>query len=247
MPVKAFKIRLDQINFALSLSLSPRFREAYGRDTRITEHVADMVEFLRAGGTLPPLRLHQGSMAIVDGLNRGLAHKHFAGDLWEASEVDAVWDEQCPDPEASPVGFTLRSAQLNAANGLPLKGAERQEIIRKAYEAGGEPGVEAAARCLGMTVEKARHLLHHFQAVAERLGLPDGQPPEPRGDHPLTGAEGVQPREFLSVEDRRFVRGLQLMLAAFDEGWRPAEADKRTARLCQRAMEALEAVTAQAS
>lgn len=249
--MEAFKIRMDQINFEISKELSPRDSAAYGRRgrrERMTEHVAHLVDAIRSGVVLPPIALHRGSMAIVDGVNRFIAFRHFAGDEWATFEIGAVWDEDCPDPIADPLGFTLLSAQYNASHGLSLSDPERKSLIQSVMDALGPGGVERAAAALNMTADACRILVPALQRIDDAVSRARSSTAK-RGEttrtalpHPHSQSDQVQPREFMAYRTA-FRRGLHLIIEAVEQdGYMPHPEDKVTLDLVEQCMSALKSV-----
>ncbi len=241
-----FQVRLDQIDIARSIDLSPRNFAVYGgRGTVPTEHVARMVDALAAGITLPPIHLCPHTSVIVDGIHRYLAAKHFAGEEWQSTEIAARWDEGCPDPANDPLRFQTRAAQFNGANGLPLNAGERRRLLYRAHQAGDEALAECAA-ALSMThaaaVAAIAPMLATMRAtVADALethAVGTGAPAVGHRDEPRDATRQVGPHTW-NVPDSRAVRGMQLILAAVADGWHPLPEDERASGLCRRTHEAL--------
>ena len=112
----------------------------YPRARHDEQTVEDYAEALGEGAVFPPVVLEAGTDRLLDGRHRWLAHAR-AGLV----EIDVKFD-------VVPAGMSARvyAAKLSMKHGLKIGLADRREVARAEYLAGGEQSLTVIAKAWGV-------------------------------------------------------------------------------------------------
>jgi hypothetical protein len=126
------------------------------------QHVASMVEALRAGAVLPPPVIDRKSKRCVDGFHRHAAHKRFDG---PSGKIEVVEKSYKNDSE-----LYLDAARYNRDHGKALSPWDKRVCIVRAQELGIAP--EAIADALAITVAKVNDICTERPALSGEAPVP---------------------------------------------------------------------------
>jgi len=128
----------------------------YPRQHLNSYHVNEIMEALKAGAHLPPIKANKSSFTVVDGWHRIEAFRRLWGD---DTQIEVDLKEYASEAE-----MFQDSIRLNASHGQALSAMDEAHCLAKAKEFQLEPAV--VATLLNITMERAEELVSNRMAIS---------------------------------------------------------------------------------
>lgn len=151
--MKPVRMKLGQLEYRANLNPRQSVDQAA---------IQRYVRRLHNGEYPPPIEADVNTHIIFAGAHRFHAYRDFYGESWANREVEVLMRDNLPNPDTEPEMWRLMAANNNLSNGVPIKRADVERIMREIEEKRGEEAMRRYAALVGETEESLAEMFQRF-------------------------------------------------------------------------------------